>query len=24
MDDGLKERRMRVNAISPGTIDTPG
>ena len=24
MDDGLEGRRIRVNAISPGTIDTPG
>ena len=24
MDDGPRGRRIRVNAISPGTIDTPG
>jgi len=24
MDDGLEDRRIRVNAVSPGSIDTPG
>ena len=24
MDNGLKDRRIRVNAVSPGSTDTPG
>ena len=24
MDDGLKDRHIRVNAVSPGSVDTPG
>jgi len=24
MDEGLNDRRIRVEALSPGSIDTPG